>query len=227
VDYFKKQPDGHEHLIVFNGDLHDLSLHATKERVWRDRQKLKAIIRAGKPLIFFHNHGMEGGRAAMFPNHEDFGVAGLLSLMVYTENPGLPVEFRVIQLGKPGTSVSYGFRRPAVEEIKSAALEYRMAIDHHTDVAQVELSQHLLDILEGPCTTGPCSNTTLLTASRGALCCWRATRELSADGSAISSSFGSSRRHCTFRQSNCLLQACGNFTAVPISATLSLPDIPE
>jgi len=96
-------------------------------------------------MIFFHNHAKEEGRAAMFPSYEDFGVAGLFSFMIYAENPSLPVEFRVMQSGQESTSVSYGFRETAVEEIKKVALEYRRAVDLNADVAQIEMRRDLLD----------------------------------------------------------------------------------
>jgi hypothetical protein len=95
-------------------------------------------------MIFFHNHPADG-RASMFPSYNDFGVAGLFSFMVYRENPSLPVEFRVMQLGRESTSVSYGFKGTAVEDIKKIALEYRDALALKADVAQIEMKQNLLD----------------------------------------------------------------------------------
>ena len=121
-----------------------MSIYSTKDRVWHDSEKVRAIIRAGRPMIFFHNHSAEGGRAAMFPSYKDFGAAGLFSFMVYAENPDVPVEFRVVQPGKESTSVSYGFRGSAVEDIKKIALEYRKAVSLKTDVAQIGLRQNLL-----------------------------------------------------------------------------------
>jgi hypothetical protein len=94
--YFREHADGKEHLLVYNGELHDVSLASTRDTVRHDPERLKAIIKAGKPLIFFHNHPAEDGRVAMFPSYEDFGVAGLFSSMVYVENPDLTVEFRVM-----------------------------------------------------------------------------------------------------------------------------------
>ena len=122
-----------------------MSIYSTKDRVWHDSEKVRAIIRAGRPMIFFHNHSAEGGRAAMLPSYEDFGAAGLLAFMVYAENPDVPVEFRVVQPGKESTSVSYGFRGSAVEDIKKIALEYRRAIALEADVAQIEVRQDILD----------------------------------------------------------------------------------
>jgi hypothetical protein len=145
AEYFRTHADGKEHLLVYNGELHDATLHSTRDRVWHDPEKLKAVIKAGKPMIFFHNHSAEDGRAAMFPSYNDFGVAGLFSFMVYSKDPNLPVEFRVMQLGKEGTTVSYGFTGTAVEDIKKLALEYRNAVALKTDVAQIEMRQHLLD----------------------------------------------------------------------------------
>src|SRR5207249_9547900 len=79
-------------------------------------------------MIFFHNHPAEGGRAAMFPSYDDFGVAGFLSFMVYRENPSLTVEFRVVQLGKERTIVSYGFKGTALKAIKKVAWSTEMRL---------------------------------------------------------------------------------------------------
>jgi hypothetical protein len=145
ADYFSKHADGLEHLIVFNGDLHDISLYSTKDRVWHDPEKLNAIIKAGKPMVFFHNHAADGGRAAMFPSYDDFGAAGLFSFMVYAVNPNLAVEFRVVQPGKQDTIVSYGLKKPAVDDVKKIALQYRTAIALANDVAPVIRRRDLLD----------------------------------------------------------------------------------
>lgn len=144
ADYFRTHADGLERLIVFNGAIHDISLNSTKDRVWHDPDKLKAVIKAGKPLVFFHNHPADGGRAAMFPSYEDFGVAGLFSFTVYAENPNLPVEFRVVQPGDQGTIVSYGFKKPAIAEIKRLALKYRSATGFTSDTSRVIRERDLL-----------------------------------------------------------------------------------
>jgi len=143
--YFRTHADGKEHLVVYNGELHDVSLSATRDTVRDDPEKLKAVIKAGKPMIFFHNHPAEDGRAAMFPSYEDFGAAGLFSFMVYAEDPSLAVEFRVMQLGKETATVSYGFKGTAVEDIRRVALEYRDAIARQADLAPIVLKRNLLD----------------------------------------------------------------------------------
>jgi hypothetical protein len=145
AEYFRAHADGKEHLIVYNGELHDATLYSARDRVWHDPEKLNAVIKAGKPLIFFHNHAPEDGRAAMFPSYNDFGVAGLLSFMAYREDPSLAVEFRVMQLGNERTTVSYGFKGTTVEDIKKLALEYRNAVTLKADVSQIEMRQNLLD----------------------------------------------------------------------------------
>ncbi len=145
AEYFKQHADGNEHLVVYNGELHDVTLNSTRNKVRHDPEKLEAVIKAGKPIIFFHNHPAEEGTTAMFPSYEDFGVAGLFSFMVYRENPTLSVEFRVMQLGEEITTVSYGFKGTAVEAIKKVALEYRNAVALKADVAQIEMRQSLLD----------------------------------------------------------------------------------
>ena len=145
LEYLRQHADGKEHLLVYNGELHEASLFSTRDRVQHDPEKLKAIIKAGKPMIFFHNHPAEEGRAAMFPSFDDFGVAGLFSFMVYTENPNLKVTFRVIQPGKVSTIVSYGFKGTAVADIMKVALEYRNAVALRRDVAEIETKEKLLD----------------------------------------------------------------------------------
>jgi hypothetical protein len=145
AEYFRTHADRNEHLIVYNGELHDVTLYSARNRVQHDPEKLNAVIKAGKPMIFFHNHPAEDGRAAMFPSYDDFGAAGLFSFMAYRENPGLGVEFRVMQLGEENAIVSYGFKRTALEEIKKLALEYRNAMARKADVAPIEMKQTLLD----------------------------------------------------------------------------------
>jgi len=143
--YFRTHADGNERLLVYNGELYDATLYSTRDRVWHDPKKLDAIIKAGKPLIFFHNHPAGGDKAAMFPSYSDFGTAGLFSFLVYRQDPDLTVEFRVVQLGQETTIVSYGFKGTAVEDIKRIALEYRNESARGTDVAQIEMRQNLLD----------------------------------------------------------------------------------
>lgn len=145
AEYFRTHADGNEHLLIYNGELHDVTLHSTGNRAWHDPEKVTAAIQTGKPMIFFHNHPADGGRAAMFPSYEDFAVAGLFSFMVYKENPRLKVEFRVMQLDKDVTSVAYGFKGTAIEEIRKVALGYRSAIDQ-SDLAAIELQRDRLDV---------------------------------------------------------------------------------
>jgi hypothetical protein len=143
--YFQQHADGKEHLLVYNGELQEVSLTSTRETVRHDPEKLKALIAAGKPMIFYHNHPPGDGRAAMFPSHTDFGVAALFSFLVYREQPQLPVEFRVVQLGKENAVVSYGFKGTALEEIRKNAEEYRTAIAANADPARIEINQNILD----------------------------------------------------------------------------------
>src|SRR5215469_4654432 len=145
AEYFRAHADGKEHLLIYNGELHDVTLSATGNRAWHDPEKIATAIKAGKPIVFFHNHPTDGGKAAMFPSYEDFAVAGLFSFMVYSQNPGLQVEFRVMQLGKDVTSVSYGFKGTAIEQIKQVALEYRSA-SPQTDLSGIEAERDRLDV---------------------------------------------------------------------------------
>jgi hypothetical protein len=144
AEYFQKHADGKEHLLVYNGELHDVSLSSTRDRVRHDPEKLKTIIEAGRPMVFIHNHP-DDGHAAMFPSYDDFGVAGLFSFLVYRENPKLPVEFRVMQPGADKGIVSYGFKGSAAEEIRELAKEYRVAAARNADLAQIEVKQGVLD----------------------------------------------------------------------------------
>jgi hypothetical protein len=65
--------------------------------------------------------------------------------MVYAENPNLPVEFRVMQSGNQGAIVSYGLKKPAIEDIQKVALEYRTASALRGDLAPVIQRRDLLD----------------------------------------------------------------------------------
>lgn len=149
AEYFKTHADGKEHLIVFNGDLHDITLASTAGSVKHDPAKLNDVIKEGKPMIFFHNHPADGGMPAQFPSLEDFGVAGLYSSIVYRENPSIPVEFRVMQIGKDNdgkeqiSNAEYGFKKPVIDEIKKTAEAHRDAKARNEDVAPIEMKQKL------------------------------------------------------------------------------------
>jgi hypothetical protein len=134
MEYLRQHADRTEHLLIYNGELHDAA-------------ELKAILQSGRPMIFFHNHPVEGGRAAMFPSQDDFEAAAHFSFLALAENPSLGIEFRVIQLGSETTSVSYGFKGTAAEDIRKLALEYRRAVALKADVAEIERKQTLLGSL--------------------------------------------------------------------------------
>ena len=119
---FKKIADGKEHLLVYNGEIHEISTDSAMNSVRHDPEKLSKIIKTGKPIIFFHNHPSDGTRS-MFPSFNDFGVASILESLVLSENPGLPVEFRVMVVDKQTTSVSYGFKKRIIEDPKRIAEE--------------------------------------------------------------------------------------------------------
>jgi hypothetical protein len=145
ADFFRKHADGKEHLLVYNGVLHDVTLCSTRDTVRDNPVKLRAVVDEGKPMVFFHNHPADHGRAAMFPSYEDFGAAARLSFMVYNANAQLPVEFRVMQLGDQTTVVSYGFKEAAFNEIRTIAQEYRNARARNIDTKQIEVRQNALD----------------------------------------------------------------------------------
>jgi len=142
--YFRSHPDGKEHLLVYNGELHDVT-PSSRDALRHDPEMLKGLIAAGRPIIFFHNHSVENGRAAMFPTHADFGLAALFSSVVYRENAQIPLEFRVMQVGEEDTVVSYGFKGTALEQIRNLATEYRTVVSGKTNPAHIELSQNLLE----------------------------------------------------------------------------------
>jgi hypothetical protein len=143
--YFRTHADGREHLLIYNGELHDATLYSTRDRVWHDPDRLREVVRAGKPMIFFHNHPAEDGNAALFPSSDDFGSAGLFSFLAYRENPDLAVEFRIVQQGRETAIVSYGFKQPVMEEIRKAAREYRDAAARNADAAPMEVRQGIFD----------------------------------------------------------------------------------
>jgi hypothetical protein len=122
-----------------------VTLYSTRDTVRHDPEKLKAVIAAGKPMIFLHNHPAEDGRAAMFPSHDDFGVAALFSSLACTENARLTVEFRVMQLAGETTVLSYGFKGTALQEIREVGQEYRNALARNADLTSVEVRQNVLD----------------------------------------------------------------------------------
>jgi len=143
--YFREHADGSEHLLVYNGELHDVTLCAARDAIQHDPIELHAIIAAGRPMIFFHNHLAEDGGTAMFPSQSDFGAAALFLFLVYRERPQLPVEFRVIRLGGENTVVSYGFKGTASEEIRNMAEEYRAAVGANADPGRIETSENALE----------------------------------------------------------------------------------
>jgi hypothetical protein len=144
--YFRRHADGPPHFLVYNGELHDATLRPAGTDATRyDPGVLEAFIAAGKPLIFFHNHPAEGGRAAMFPGGDDFGAAVLLSVAAYAYDPALAVDFRIVRLGEAeDTVVSYGFKGTALREIRELALEYRAAAGREGEVARLEEKRNLL-----------------------------------------------------------------------------------
>jgi len=124
---FRRIDDGKEHLLVYNGEIHDISTHSAVSTVGHDLEKLVEVIKAGKPMIFFHNHPFTDSRA-MFPSFDDFGVAALFEYLARRENPDLNLEYRLMVAdGKESTFISYGFQKPLIEEVKQFAASYREA----------------------------------------------------------------------------------------------------
>jgi len=143
AEYFRLHADGRQRFLVYNGALHDATLWSTRDEVRPDPETLKAIISAGRPMIFFHNHP-DDGRVAMFPSDEDFEVAALVSSMTYTQDPSRTVDFRIVQLGEEqDTVVSYGFKGSALGDIKQAALEQTHLDAHLAKEAFGDYLQHV------------------------------------------------------------------------------------
>jgi len=145
AEYFRNHAGGKEQLLVYNGELHDVTLSFAGDRLQYDSEKMRAVIQAGKPLVFFHNHPAGGGRSGMFPTRDDFEEAGLLSFLAYREDPQVPVEFRVVELGDETAIVSFGFIGTALDEIRRGALEYRAAVARGAALAPIERRQSALD----------------------------------------------------------------------------------
>jgi hypothetical protein len=145
IAYFRAHADGKEHFVVYNGELHDETVRSTRNGAAYNPDRIEALIKAGRPMVFFHNHPAEEAEAAMFPSRDDLAAAGYLSFMVYRQDPSLAVDFRVLELGKEDTIVSYGFKGTALAEIKKLAAEYRGAAAIEADVAAMEMRRSRLD----------------------------------------------------------------------------------
>jgi hypothetical protein len=145
LEYFRTHADGNEHCLVDNGQPHDVTARSTGNRARCDPEKIEALVKVGRPMTFFHNHPAEDAEAAMFPSRDDFAAAGLLSFMVYRENPSLVIDFRVVQLGQDDTVVSYGFKGTALADLQGLARDYRGAAAVKKDVAAIEMRQRLRD----------------------------------------------------------------------------------
>jgi len=145
ADYFRRHVDGKRRLLAYNGALQDATLWSSSRELRPDPEKLDAIIRVGRPVIFFQNHAGQGPLAT-FPSRDDFAVAALVSFMTYARNPGRTAEFRIVQLGEEqDTVVAYGFKGTALEDIKDLALAYRDAAVRHGDAPLIEAQQDRLD----------------------------------------------------------------------------------
>lgn len=147
AEYFRRHGGAKARLLAYSGELHDVTHWSAGDEGRHDPANLKAFIKPGKRLIFFHNHATEGGTAAMFPGGDDFEAAGLLSFMAYAEDPTLTVEFRAVQPGPDeDTIVAYGLKGAALEAIKTIALDYRQATGRQREVALVEAKQKVLNL---------------------------------------------------------------------------------
>jgi hypothetical protein len=153
LQYFRLHADGGERVLVYNGELHDVTLRVAKGDVGHDSERMDAIVKARKPMIVFHNHPAGGGRAAMFPSSDDFGVAALVSFMAYAEDPTLPVDFRIVQLGEEeDIVVSYGFKGTVLEDIREIAREYSNAAARQVQILSSRLAREVFsDYLQYVC----------------------------------------------------------------------------
>jgi len=154
LQYFRWHADGGERFLVYNGELHDVTLPAVNGNdVGHDLERVKAIVKARKPMIVFHNHPAEDRRAAMFPSSDDFGVAALMSFMAYAEDPSLHVDFRIVKLGEEeDTIVSYGFNGTALKDIREIAREYSNAAARQVQILSSRLAREAFsDYLQYVC----------------------------------------------------------------------------
>ena len=129
VTFFRKVADRKEHLLVYNGALHDISRDSTINRVDHDPEKLAAVISEGKPMVFIHNHP-PAGTLGMFPSANDFEVAGHFEFIVMQENPDLTCEFRLMALDDEIVSLSYGFKKSFVNHLKENAQAWSRDATH-------------------------------------------------------------------------------------------------
>jgi hypothetical protein len=140
---FKRIHDGKEHLLVYNGEIHDISIHSAVNTVGHDLEKLAQLIKAGKPMVFFHNHPFTDSRA-MFPSFNDFGVAALFEYLVRRENRDLNLEYRLMLASdNESTSIAYGFKKPLIEEVKKFASSWREARTQN-ECDRIDLQMKLL-----------------------------------------------------------------------------------
>jgi hypothetical protein len=153
VQYFRSHGGGGERFVVYNGELHDVTVRTGNGDVGHDSERVNAIVRARRPMVVFHNHGAEGDRATMFPSGDDFGVAALMSFMAFAEDPNLHVDFRIVQLGEEeDTIVSYGFKGSALEDIKKVARENSNAAARQLEILSSRLaSEAFSDYLQNVC----------------------------------------------------------------------------
>jgi hypothetical protein len=116
--YFKSNKDGNEHLLVWDGQMHDISLVGTPTRVTHDPTKLTDLTKSGRPLVFFHNHP-DDYAINMFPSGPDYAAAAYFTSIIWKENPQTRLEFRVMVPRATGTtSVSYGLKGEVVTELR-------------------------------------------------------------------------------------------------------------
>ena len=156
LQYFRLHADGGERFLVYNGELHDVTSRVANGDIGHDSERVKAIVKARKPMVVFHSHAAEGDRAAMFPRRDDFGVAAHMSFVAYAEDPSLHVDFRIVQLGeKEDTVVSYGFRGSALEDIKEVAREYSNAAARQPEILSSRLAREAFsEYLQYACPVG-------------------------------------------------------------------------
>ncbi len=122
--FFADHPDGLEHMLVYNGEIRDVSLISSSNEVSVDRGIFRQLAVQGKPVIFFHNH--EGTNMHfLFPTDKDFVFAARAEYEIRKTAPHLSVESRIIVINKGVVSVSYGFKKVLLEKIYLNAKNHR------------------------------------------------------------------------------------------------------
>lgn len=100
--YYRSITDGLEHIVLWNGAVHDVSVNAMWGSVEFDPEKVAMVIDAGKPIIYYHSHPAgfdeDGIRYPPTPSNLDFAALAWFSYLTWKENPALPISHRIVMI---------------------------------------------------------------------------------------------------------------------------------